>query len=83
MPLPLETRNNPNICKYIVLPLNELDEAWAIEQWERIPTDRDTAGDILTRTKPVYFGDWRDVTERVKAQQEVIRAELQLAKLKR
>lgn len=79
MPLPLETRNNPHICKYIVMPLNELDEQWATEQWERVPTDKDTPGDKLRGIKPVFYGAWKDTTELLKAQQELLKAEMQLA----
>lgn len=80
MPLPDDVRNNVHICKYTVMKPNEPDLDFALEQYERVPTDKDIPANKETKSRPIFFGEWKDVTPILKAKQEVLKAEAEVRK---
>lgn len=81
MSLPAQVRDNPHIRVYRVMPLNETDSRHVTEMWERKPHPSDVPASGLIPT--LYYGEWINVTQRAKAEWNVILATNEMERLRR
>lgn len=89
MSLPAQVRDNPHIRVYRVMPLNETDSRHVTETWERKPhpSDVPASGPASVPASglipPLYYGEWINVTQRAKAEWNVILATNEMERLRR
>lgn len=79
--LPADIANDNTVRVYIVMPMGAQEPLQQEERWERKPHPMDEPANAFHRAK--YYGEWVNKTDIAKAEWEVRKGEIELAKLER